>query len=150
MAFDKYEMGYFIQQTALAVKSLGFEDLDVELVQTGLDTTFNKRCSPPTTLIPASAGPQLQSICIAEDCMLDPNATCDAYPNHGTEPAPEIANATLVGNVTKPGTNTTGTEASASGSSVASATKAASTGTACKVVGSLAAVGGAAIFALAA
>src|SRR4051812_8581030 len=76
MDLDVYEMGFFIQQVGSALTSLGFDEADVTSTASFLDTVFNYRCSPEPPAIPASAGPQLQSICIAHNCPLDANATC--------------------------------------------------------------------------
>ena len=72
------------------------------------------RCAPATTVIPAQ-GPQLQSICIADNCLLSPNSTCSAY-----EPAvePGVANSTLAmgeGNSSSTATMSSMPSASATG-----------------------------------
>ena len=69
--------GYFIQQIALAAQSFGVASSDITAVGTLLNNVFNYRCTPPATVIP-SAGPVLQSICIAPSCPLAPNANCTA------------------------------------------------------------------------
>lgn len=98
---DIFEAGFFNEQIVLAVQSVGFEDPDVTFTREGLAKTFTTRCIPPAAVIPASAGPQLQSICVAPDCPLDPQANCSAYPNDGNVTPPAIANATLVGPAAK-------------------------------------------------
>ena len=50
-------------------------------------------------------GPQLQSICLADDCPVDLNATCNSY-EVAVEPA--VANATLAMGEGGNGTNGTG------------------------------------------
>ena len=124
MYLDKYELGYFYEQVSLAVKSLGFEEPDVDFTKKTLETVFGKRCSPPATVIRAEDGPLLQSSCIAEGCPLDANATCDAYPNGGFGQYPVIANATLVGDIVKEN----GTSLAAASSSEAVASSASATG----------------------
>jgi hypothetical protein len=142
MDLDKYEMGFFNEQVALAIKSIGFSEDDITFVRGSLEKEFTRRCSPEATVIPASAGPNLQAICIAENCLLDPHATCSAYPNKGIAEIPAIANATLVGNITKSDSDgASSASSSASGSSSASATQAASTGGAVKLVGASAVIG---------
>jgi hypothetical protein len=94
-------VGFFNKQIVDAVASLGFEEADVKFTADGLEATFSNRCSPPATVIPPEAGDQLQSICVAGSCPLDENAACGAYPNGGFVEQPVVANATLVGNVTK-------------------------------------------------
>ena len=101
MDADKWEAGYFNQQIVLAVQSLGFEEPDVNFTRDALDATFTHRCSPPATVIPASAGDQLQSICVAPNCPLDPHANCSAYPDNGFVAQPAIANVTLLDGVPK-------------------------------------------------
>lgn len=115
MKSDPYETGYFNEQIVLAAKSLGFEEADCDFTLKALDATFGNRCSPAAAVIPASAGPQLQSICVSENCPLDPNATCSAYPDDGFVPFPEIANATLAGAVVKENDTSAASTASASG-----------------------------------
>jgi hypothetical protein len=100
MDLDVAKQGYFIQQASLAVASLGFSASDVSFINATLYQLFNYRCSPAMTLVPSDAGPQLQSICIADDCPLSVNATCAAYPNNGVAPVPLLANGTAAGNVT--------------------------------------------------
>lgn len=117
MKSDPYETGYFNEQIVLAAKSLGFEEADCDFTLKGLDATFGNRCSPAAVVIPASAGPQLQAICVSENCPLDPNATCSAYPDNGFVPFPEIANATLAGAVVKENDTSAASTASASGTS---------------------------------
>lgn len=101
MDIDKYEMNFFTEQIVTAVASVGFEQPDIDFTNSSLYATFANRCSPPTTVIPADAGPQLQAICVAGNCPLAENSTCSAYPNGGPVEQPVVANASLVGNVTK-------------------------------------------------
>ncbi|KAL1306777.1 hypothetical protein AAFC00_005438 [Neodothiora populina] len=93
MDLDAAEVGWFIQNVALAAASFGVAEADIAIVGKALNSIFNVKCAPPTTVIPAQ-GPQLQSICQADDCVLSPNATCAAYPMT-MEPA--VANSTLAG-----------------------------------------------------
>lgn len=93
MDLDAAEVGYFIEQVGLSAASFGVAQADIQVVATALDSIFNVRCAPPTTVIP-SQGAQLQSICQAPDCPLSPNATCAAYP---TDVLPSVANSTLAG-----------------------------------------------------
>jgi hypothetical protein len=166
MKSDPFESGFFNEQIVLAAKSLGFEQADCDFTQKALEATFGNRCSSAAPVIPASAGPQLQAICVSENCPLDPNATCSAYPDDGFVPFPEIANATLAGAVVKEndtsaaataspsGTSATTGSGSASGSSTASGSAATSTGgasalelsSALKIMGTLVTVVGAGLF----
>jgi hypothetical protein len=79
MDLSAAEVGYFIEQVALAATSFGVSSDDVATVGKALNTIFNVRCAPPTVVIPAQ-GAQLQSICQDETCLLAPMATCAAYP----------------------------------------------------------------------
>jgi hypothetical protein len=102
MDSNYYEAAYFNQQIVLAGQSVGFEPADVEYTRAGLEQTFTYRCLSPAAVIPASAGPQLQSICIDQNsCPLAANANCSAYPEDGVYQYPVIANATLLGGVPK-------------------------------------------------
>lgn len=85
MFLEKNEMDYFIMQVGLAAASFGVAEEDVTAVGQALNKLFNYKCSPETTVI-KEQGPQLPSICQADTCPLDPNATCDAYPQV-SEPA---------------------------------------------------------------
>jgi len=107
MDLDASEVGYFIQQVALAAMSFGVADADIQAVGTALGNLFNVKCGPPTTVIPGK-GPQLQSICTDDTtCKLSANATCDQY-----SPAmpPMSSNSTSTATSSKPagsGTSTT-------------------------------------------
>ncbi|KAH8651436.1 hypothetical protein BX600DRAFT_528722 [Xylariales sp. PMI_506] len=114
MDLNAAEMNYFVEQAVKGLISFGFSDADAQFVNSTLDTTFNRRCAPAQSLIPPSAGPQLQAICIAPDCALSVNDTCSAY---NTATAPAIANATLAGNFTKDANGQTSANASAASSS---------------------------------
>ncbi|PHH66154.1 hypothetical protein CDD81_217 [Ophiocordyceps australis] len=79
MDLDYAQVTYFIQQVALAAKSFGVADSDIAVVGAALNSLFNVRCAPPTTVI-KSQGPHLQSICIdPETCPLAKDATCSKY-----------------------------------------------------------------------
>ena len=91
MALDPYEVGYFITQVGTAAASFGVAKEDITVVATALDKLFNHRCSPPTTVVPEQ-GPQLQAMCIADNCPIAPQATCAAYDK---VEEPLVANATL-------------------------------------------------------
>ncbi|KAH0536118.1 hypothetical protein FGG08_006984 [Glutinoglossum americanum] len=146
MNLDAFQIGYFIQQVALSAASFGVAKEDLEVVGAALDKLFNKRCSPATVVIP-SAGPQLESMCIASSCPLDPMAACGLYDKEGTGTPPKVANASLAGN-----TSSTAS-ASATGTASATASKPTTTtptgGAAVERVGSFAAVAGAVLLAFA-
>ena len=96
MDLSAAEVGYFITQVGMSATPFGVADADVQPVGVALMSTFGYRCAPPAAVIP-SQDPQLQSICIAEDCPISPNATCSSY-EATTEPA--VANGTTSGNAT--------------------------------------------------
>jgi hypothetical protein len=104
MDLNNGEMSFFIDQAVRGLLSFGFNQADAQFVNTTLLTVFNKRCAPATAVIPPSAGPQLQAICIAPDCVLSVNDTCAAYPP-ATPPA--VADVKLIGNYTKAANGTT-------------------------------------------
>ena len=151
MALDPYQMGYFITQVGLSAASFGVAKSDITAVATALTKLFDYRCSPPTTVV-KEQGPQLQAMCIADNCPLSPEATCAAY-EKVEEPA--VANATLAmglgSNSTVSGNSTmTGSATGTSGAMVPTATSSMTpiqTGGAAKVGGGLVA-GGAALLAL--
>jgi hypothetical protein len=78
MGLENHEVGYFINQVGLAAASFGVAEDDVNAVGMALTSLFGYRCAPPAAAIEAQ-GPQLQSICIAEDCPLAEDAVCDSY-----------------------------------------------------------------------
>ncbi|UNI13945.1 hypothetical protein JDV02_000632 [Purpureocillium takamizusanense] len=78
MGLGKAEMDYFIAQVAMAAKSFGVADDDIKAVGEALNNAFNMRCAAPTAVL-KTAKPELQAICIADDCTKAKNATCDAY-----------------------------------------------------------------------
>jgi hypothetical protein len=112
-----FEASYFNDQIAVAGQSIGFEDPDVAFTRAALEATFNSRCLAPATVIPPSAGPQLQSICTdVNTCPLAENANCSAYPDGGVIQYPAIANVSLLGGVPKENDTIGLSTASASGS----------------------------------
>jgi hypothetical protein len=110
MYLSAAEMGYFVEQAVKGLISFGFNDADAKFVNDSLNQVFNKRCAPAIHLIPDTAGPQRQSICIAPDCSLHVNNTCSVYDRDST---PAVANATLLGNYTKDANGHTGFNISA-------------------------------------
>ncbi|KAK7740824.1 hypothetical protein SLS62_011009 [Diatrype stigma] len=89
MGLDPYEVGYFITQVGLAAASFGVADADVAAVGAALTELFAYRCAPPAAAV-AAQGPQLQSVCIAEDCPLAEGAVCDEYEDV-VEPMPAMS-----------------------------------------------------------
>ncbi|KAE9364813.1 hypothetical protein N431DRAFT_447960 [Stipitochalara longipes BDJ] len=98
MDFDTYQMTFFISTVKSSALSLGFAEADATVLYNTLDTLFNRRCSPPLAVSGINAPPELQSICIAANCPLDPNSNCSAYPDNGI--------ALIPVNVTKEATGT--------------------------------------------
>lgn len=78
MALNTAEVTYFITQVGLSAASFGVATADIQAVGTALGGLFNVKCGPETVVIPSQPA-ALQSICIADNCALSPNATCAAY-----------------------------------------------------------------------
>lgn len=127
MALSNAEVTYFITQVGLSAASFGVATADVTFVGTALASLFGVRCAPETTVIPAQ-GAHLQSICIAEDCPLSPNATCAAY-EAVVEPAAGGANNTVsaTGSATSGSPSATGTASTTAGGAGGAATTASGT-----------------------
>lgn len=96
MDLSSAEVGYFIQQVAFSAASFGVAQADITIVGTALNTLFGHRCSPPTAVLPQET-PELQAICIKEDCPIAVNATCAAYAM-AVEPATASMSMTMSGN----------------------------------------------------
>ncbi|KAI4593750.1 hypothetical protein KJ359_009030 [Pestalotiopsis sp. 9143b] len=111
MDLNPYEMGYFIEQVAMAAASFGVAEDDLTAVGMALNELFNYRCAPPTTVIP-SQGAQLQSICIDGACPVAENSTCSSY-----DPVMIPTNATTNATATAPGSEGTATASMTSGMS---------------------------------
>jgi hypothetical protein len=127
MDLDSSKMGYFIQQVALAAASFGVATDDITAVGTALDGLFNVRCGPATEVIPGT-GAQLQSICVAEDCQLSPDATCDKYESV-FPPSPASASSTMTSGSMSSTTMTMSGSSSMSMTMSGAATAATTTGT---------------------
>lgn len=110
MNLDAHEIGYFITQVGLAAASFGVAKDDIIAVGESLGKTFGYRCEPPAVVIP-SQGPQLQSICIAQECPLSPKDTCSAY-DKSVEPV--VANDTLAMGLGRNADNSSSSSATAS------------------------------------
>lgn len=132
MDLDIYEVSYFVEQVGLAAASFGVATSDIEIVGNALMNLFGYKCAAPAVVIPAQ-GLQLESICIADNCPLAPNATCSMYQSNITMPAAVNSTST-----------TSNTSVSATGSPIATQT----TNAGVQVVGqvALAAVGVAGAF----
>ena len=89
MALSEEEVAYFITQVGDSALSFGVTKEDATSVGDALTKLFNYRCIAPEVVIP-DEGNQLNSICLAESCPLDPvNATCSLYDNmDGYSPQP--------------------------------------------------------------
>lgn len=115
MVLDPFQVGYFIEQVGLAAASFGVATSDINAVAAALESLFDYRCAPETTVITAQ-GPQYQSICTDEKCPLAMNSTCAAQP---AMLQPLAANKTLADGE---GRTTTSGSMTATGSSSPSAT----------------------------
>ena len=78
MSLNSIQLGYFIQQVALAGASFGVAQADLEAVGTALQHLFGLRCSPSVE-IAKGQGAQLQAICVAQSCPLSSDAVCNKY-----------------------------------------------------------------------
>ncbi|KAK9426345.1 putative Heme haloperoxidase family profile domain-containing protein [Seiridium unicorne] len=110
MDLNPYELGYFIEQVAMAAASFGVAEDDLTVVGKALNSLFAYRCAPETTVIPAQ-GALLQSICIDGSCPIAENATCSAY-----DAVMVPTNSTTNSTATAPGSLGTATVSSGSGS----------------------------------
>ena len=93
-------MDFFIQQVEDAAISLGISSDDAKVLGNILNTSYNTRCAPAVGVTNISAPPELQSVCIADDCLADPNENCAAYPLDGEALIP--VNITATSNSTRP------------------------------------------------
>ena len=89
MALSEDDIAYFITQVGNSALSFGVTSEDATAVGDALTKLFNYRCIAPEVVIP-DQGTELNSICLAESCPLDPvNATCNLYDNmDGYSPQP--------------------------------------------------------------
>lgn len=75
MNLNDTDVGYFINQLALASKYYGFSDEDAGTLENFMNARYNVRCAP-------SINGQLYSICLADECPLAaPSPDCNAYVN---------------------------------------------------------------------
>ncbi|WYZ36077.1 hypothetical protein EsH8_X_000724 [Colletotrichum jinshuiense] len=111
MDLDVNEVGYFIQQVALAGASFGVSQDDLKAVGMALNQLFGMRCSPPATAIPAQ-GAQLQAICIENNCPIATNAACASY-------APAVAPMTASAGMNSTATSTPTTTAKSTSTATA-------------------------------
>jgi hypothetical protein len=88
MDLDIFQMDFFIGLVVTSATSLGISATDASLIGDSLYKLFNTRCAAPITVPNIAAPPELQSICVAPDCPLDPNPNCSAYPLDGVALAP--------------------------------------------------------------
>jgi hypothetical protein len=108
MDLDYYQVTYFVQQVGLAAASFGVAKDDITTVATALNSIFNVRCAPATTVIKAQ-GSELQSVCIdPKTCPMAMDGVCSKYdtpvePKNATE-----SESTMTGTMTS-GSTMTGT-----------------------------------------
>lgn len=148
-------MYYFIEQVGMAAASFGVTQDDVTAVGMSLTKAFDYRCSPPAVVVP-SQGSQLQSMCQADTCPLDPKAMCNSYPNNGVNMEPMMAatnssSSNSTSSMGSSGSSGNSGSSSSSGSSSNSASMPKATNGASTLaggLGALAAAGVAAVFVL--
>ncbi|POR32782.1 Globin [Tolypocladium paradoxum] len=80
MDLDSAQVTYFVTQVGLAAASFGVAKVDITAAADAINTLFNVKCAAATPVLKDSKA-ELQSICIADDCMQARNATCDKYEN---------------------------------------------------------------------
>ena len=112
MDLDVYEVSYFVQQVGLAAASFGVAQSDVQIVGDALMNLFGYKCAAPATVIP-SQGLQLESICIADNCPVAPNATCSLYQSNITMPAVVSGNSSTAASGSNATVSKTGASAAA-------------------------------------
>jgi len=78
------QLNYFITQVGLSAASFGVANSDIMTVANVLNTTFNRRCSPPQAVV--TPDPELQSLCTAPSCPLSDNANCSLYEEANINP----------------------------------------------------------------
>lgn len=100
MKLNQTQVTYFIKQVGLSALSFGVSVEDATSVGDAMSNLFLMRCSPPTALAPG-APPQLQSVCITDDCVVDPKGDCNLYTSTMT--------GTMTGTMTRTATKTTST-----------------------------------------
>ncbi|KAL2784044.1 hypothetical protein BJX66DRAFT_344398 [Aspergillus keveii] len=99
MNLDITQMTFFITQVHDSAISLGIAPDDAAVLVDTLNTSFNARCSPETVITyqrqqgreeQIGDTPEFQSVCIADNCPLAPEADCAAYPLNGRALVPVI------------------------------------------------------------
>lgn len=118
MNLNAYQLGYFVEQVALAGASFGVAQADLEGVGAALQHIFGLRCAPPAAVV-QSQGPQLQAICINMDsCPLAPDAVCGLYDGmqgNGTAVSSSSSSGTATPTVAPSKTAATSTTAATAG-----------------------------------
>lgn len=112
MDLDIFQMDFFIGLVVTSATSLGISAPDASLVGDNLYRLFNTRCAAPTIVPNIAAPPELQSICIAPNCPLDPNPNCSAYPLDGVALAPVNVTTNVTVGATGNGTMTSNSTSS--------------------------------------
>lgn len=104
MKLNQTQVTYFIKQVGLSALSFGVSVEDATSVGDAMSNLFLMRCSPPTALGPG-APPQLQSVCITDDCVVDPKGDCNLY----TSTMTSTMTGTMTRTITRTPTKTTST-----------------------------------------
>jgi len=151
MNLNQTHLGHFIDQLTTASKFFGFSEADASTLEVAMNARYNVRCSPATN-------GQLNSLCQAPECPLAaPSADCDAYkdlgpngPGNSTQPSQSAASSSSAPPTSSPTTATTVPTSSATDSPTASpAAAGSSAGISSGAIAGIA-IGGAAVFLLAA
>jgi hypothetical protein len=91
MDLDANYVGFFNNQIALAMTSLGISRVDAVAFENKLNALFNWRCLPPLPFQPDATGLTLQSLCINKACPLASKTACNLYPDGGVGVPPMVA-----------------------------------------------------------
>lgn len=75
MDVSSAEFTYFINTVALAARSFGVADEDVQLVGKTLNDTFGQKCSGDVVVVPGQEAAS-QAICLGAGCLVREGGVC--------------------------------------------------------------------------
>lgn len=103
MDLDSAQVTYFVTQVGLAAASFGVAKEDIAAAADAINSIFNVKCAAPMAVLKNTTA-ELQSICIADDCMLAKNATCDKYEKASMPSKASSSTASMTGTMMPTGT----------------------------------------------
>jgi len=103
------QINYFISQVGAAAASFGVSSADITIVANSLNSTFNYKCLPPTSV--AGSAEVSQSICLAESCPEASPSNCTASTNSFPDAAAAATTDTSAENDSNSNTNNNGDDA---------------------------------------